>query len=44
MIDFYVKLVLAGKMTIEEVPLKYREAVRRRIEEMVKTISEGRNG
>ncbi len=32
MIDFYVKLVLAGKMTIDEVPMKYREAVRKRIE------------
>lgn len=43
MIDFYVKLVLAGKMTIEEVPLKYREAVRKRIEEMAKTVREGRD-
>lgn len=36
MIEFYVKLVLAGKMTIDQVPEKYREAVRKRIEEMAR--------
>ena len=33
MIDFYVKLVLAGKMTIDEVPLKWRELVREKLED-----------
>lgn len=28
MIQFYLKLVRAGKLDIEEVPAKYREAVR----------------
>lgn len=28
MIQFYLKLVKAGKLDIEEVPMKYREAVR----------------
>lgn len=32
MIEFYVRLVLKGKMTIDEVPEKWRESVRRRIE------------
>lgn len=32
MIQFYLKLVLAGKLDIEEVPEKYREHVRRLIE------------
>ena len=41
MIDFYVKLVLAGKMTIDEVPLKYRAAVRKRIEEMGRLLTGG---
>lgn len=31
MIDFYFKLVKAGKLDIEGVPVKYREAVRARI-------------
>ena len=33
MVDFYFKLVKAGKMTIDEVPAKYREKVRERINE-----------
>lgn len=28
MVHFYLKLVKAGKLDIEEVPIKYREAVR----------------
>lgn len=32
MVQFYLKLVKAGKLSIEEVPVKYREAVRRIIE------------
>ena len=28
MVQFYFKLVKAGKLSIEEVPAKYREAVR----------------
>lgn len=28
LVDMYVKLVKAGKMTIDDVPAKYREAVR----------------
>lgn len=31
MVDFYFKLVKAGKMTIDDVPAKYREKVRERI-------------
>lgn len=31
MVDFYFKLVKAGKLDIEDVPVKYREAVRERI-------------
>ena len=31
MIEFYYKLVKAGKLDIEAVPVKYREAVRARI-------------
>ena len=27
MVQFYLKLVKAGKLDIEEVPMKYREAV-----------------
>lgn len=34
MVDFYFKLVKAGKMTIDEVPAKYREKVRERINEV----------
>ena len=33
MIEFYCKLVRAGKMTIDQVPAKYREKVRERINE-----------
>ena len=29
MVQFYLKLVMAGRMDIEEVPEKYRELVRR---------------
>ena len=32
MVTFYYKLVKAGKLMIEEVPVKYREAVRKMIE------------
>lgn len=32
LVDTYVKLVKAGKLTIDEVPLKYREAVRKELE------------
>lgn len=28
MVEFYLKLVRSGKITIEEVPQKYREKVR----------------
>lgn len=31
MVDYYFKLVKAGKLTIEQVPAKYREQVRERI-------------
>lgn len=34
MVDFYFKLVKAGKMDIEDVPSKYREKVRERINEV----------
>lgn len=44
MIDFYAKLVLAGKMTIDQVPPKYQEAVRKRIEELARLDREERNG
>lgn len=33
MVNFYVKRIRAGKMTIEEVPEKWREAVREALEE-----------
>ena len=33
MVEFYYKLVKAGKLDIEEVPSKYREKVRERINE-----------
>lgn len=33
MVEFYFKLVKAGKMTIDQVPTKYREKVRERINE-----------
>lgn len=32
MAQFYYKLVKAGKLTIDEVPEKYREAVRKLLE------------
>lgn len=31
MVEFYFKLVKAGKMDIEDVPAKYREKVKERI-------------
>lgn len=31
MISFYVKLVKAGKLDIEDVPAKYREAVKKEL-------------
>lgn len=31
MVDFYYKLVKAGKLDIEAVPAKYRDAVRARM-------------
>lgn len=34
MVEFYFKLVKAGKLDIEEVPKKYREKVREMINEM----------
>lgn len=33
MVQFYVKRIRAGKMTIEQVPEKWREAVREALEE-----------
>ena len=33
MVNFYVKRIKAGKMTIDEVPVKWREAVRAALEE-----------
>lgn len=33
MVALYVKKIKAGKMTIDEVPLKWREAVRKALEE-----------
>ena len=32
MVDLYVKLVLAGKRTIDQVPTVFREQVREKIE------------
>ena len=32
MVNFYVKRIRAGKMTLEEVPEKWREAVREALE------------
>lgn len=32
MVNFYVKLIKAGKMTIDQVPEKWREAVRKALE------------
>lgn len=31
MVEFYIKLIKAGKLTIDEVPEKYREEVRKQI-------------
>jgi len=33
MVNLYVKKIKAGKMTIDEVPEKWREAVRKALEE-----------
>ncbi len=33
LIDTYVKLVKSGKITIDEVPERYREAVRKALED-----------
>lgn len=33
LVDVYVQLVKAGKLNIEDVPIKYREAVRKALEE-----------
>ena len=35
MVKFYVELIKSGKMTITQVPLKWREAVRRALEKEV---------
>ena len=32
MVQFYVNRIKKGKMTLEEVPLKWREAVRKALE------------
>lgn len=32
MVNFYVNRIRAGKMTLEEVPMKWREAVRQALE------------
>lgn len=34
MVNFYVKRILEGKMTIDEVPEKWREAVREALENL----------
>lgn len=31
MVEFYKKLVLAGKLSVDEIPEKYREKVRQQI-------------
>ena len=33
MVAFYVKRIKAGKMTLEEVPVRWREAVREALDE-----------
>lgn len=33
MVKLYVKKILAGEMTLEEVPARWREAVRKALEE-----------
>lgn len=40
MVKFYVSRILAGKMTLEEVPLRWREAVREALEELQPTSEE----
>ena len=32
MVEFYIRLVRAGKRTLEQVPVKWREAVRAALE------------
>ena len=32
LVEFYYKLVKAGRLTIDEVPIKFRERVKERIE------------
>ena len=32
MVNFYVARILAGKMTLEQVPVRWREAVRKALE------------
>ena len=32
MVNFYVARILAGKMTLEQVPVRWREAVREALE------------
>ena len=32
MVNFYVARILAGKMTVEQVPVRWREAVRKALE------------
>ena len=33
MVDFYVMRIKAGKMKLEDVPVRWREAVRKELEE-----------
>lgn len=33
MVNIYVRKIKAGEMTLEEVPLRWREAVRKKLEE-----------
>lgn len=35
MVEFYFKLVKAGKLDIEQVPIKYREKVREMINDLL---------
>lgn len=35
MVELYVKLIIAGKKTIEDVPIKYREAVEVKLNEEI---------
>ncbi len=34
LVEFYYKLVKAGRLTIDEVPIKFRERVQERISEL----------